>query len=66
MTEKPKSAYSPIPDGQNPTAQTKRTDFASTKTPHFQTSELTQVEISQKIRELSQKEGNIYFKSLHS
>jgi len=65
-SEKLNTAYSSIPEGQKPTAQTKRTDFASTKTPNIQTSELTQKEIVQIIREKSQIEGkNEGYKSLH-
>jgi hypothetical protein len=60
------SAYTPLPEGQNPTAQTKRTDFASAETPSLQTNELTQKEIIQRIKEKSQIEGkNEGFKSLH-
>jgi hypothetical protein len=65
-SEKLNTAFSLIPEGQNPTAQTKRTDFAPTHAPHLQTDELTQKEIAQIIREKSQIEGkNEGFKSLH-
>jgi len=64
--EKLNNAYTPLPEGQNPTAQTKRTDFASTETPNLQTNELTQKEILRRIKDKCQElEGNLNYKSLH-